>query len=364
MKQSDIANLRLYNQRLGSEKFEDAGAVVQWMGALQAQDYAQAVWAMGARTSAPRLTSVEQAIEQRSMVLTWPMRGTLHAVPARDTKWMLKLTAVRMLAKDARRLSQLELDEAILERCRNLFYKVLRGGQRLTRAALMQLLEDAGVSPKGQRGYHILWRSAQEGLICQGPLEGKQQTFVLLDEWAPDARELSHEEALAEIAGRYFTSHGPATVQDFAWWTGLPMAEAKQGLELAKAGLSCETIDGTAYWGRTFEPGSRAGGAPQVQLLPGFDEYLLGYKDRSAVLAAEHAGRVVPGANGVFRPMVVAEGRVVGTWKRTVKKQAVDIAISLFERPEISQAAITGAARQYSDFLDRPLGAVTIEQGP
>ncbi len=233
MNYRDIGFHRLSNQHIAGEKFEKPEEVVKWMGALQAQDYGQSVWAIGLRTRSGTLADVERAIEDGTIIRTWPMRGTIHFVPPEDARWMLKLSAARMLAADGRRMAQLELTVDILVRCQDLFYHALSGGKRLSRPDLMTLLEDAGISTQHQRGYHILWYCAQNGVICLGPMQGKQQTFELLDEWSPGSRDLPREEALAELARRYFSSHGPATVHDFAWWAGLTVTDARLGLEAA-----------------------------------------------------------------------------------------------------------------------------------
>lgn len=357
---SDIVDRRLLNQRIGGEQFETPEEVVRWMGAIQAQDYLQALWAIGLRMRQATVTQVEQAIADGKIIRTWPMRGTIHFVAPEDARWMLKLSASRMIAADKRRLEQLELDYAIIERCQTLFYDALQGGKRLPRSDMMRLLEDAGISAKNQRGYHILWHSAHTGLICIGPRQDKEQTFVLLDEWAPHTRELSREEALAELARRYFTGHGPATIHDFAWWAGLTVMDAKAGLEATKSGLLSEKIDGKAYWMAQDTPDHGVYDPSRVHLLPGFDEYLLGYKDRGAVLAAEHAPKIVPGANGIFLPTIVVAGQVAGTWKRTLKKTSVDIAVSLFTHHGASEASIIEAAQCYSAFLGLPLSSTTI----
>ncbi|HEX8328361.1 MAG TPA: winged helix DNA-binding domain-containing protein, partial [Hymenobacter sp.] len=276
-----------------------------------------------------------------------------------DAAWMLKLMAARVLKGQGTQMKQLELDEATVERSRTAFYEALQGGRRLTRAEMMQQLVTAGISPEGQRGYFLLRYLAQQGHICLGPLQGRQQTFALLEEWAPQARQLSRDAGLAELARRYFRSHGPATVHDFANWTGLAVADARQGLEAAQGELVSEKMEDKTYW---FSPSaSAAPAAESIQLLPGFDEYLLGYKDRRAVLEAEHFNKIVPGGNGVFKPMVVLDGQIVGTWKRTVKKGAVDIAVSLFAAVGVSRADLEAADTRYCAFLGLPQGATTME---
>ena len=347
--QTDIAHQRLFNQRIAGEKFQQPEEVVRWMGALQAQDYQQALWAIGLRMQSPARAAVEQAIEERKIVRTWPMRGTLHFVPAEDAQWMLKLGATRALASSKRRREQLELDEATIERARQLFENALQGGKRLTRQDMMQVLEGGGIRTEGQRGYHVLGYLAQTGVLCLGPMEDKQQTFVLLDEWVPHARQVSREEALAVFAERYFRSHGPATIQDFARWAGITLTDARAGLEAARAGLISEKIAGQMYW---MAAGQHEHSVSSVYLLPGFDEYLLGYKDRSAVLAEEHAPKIVPGGNGIFLPMLVAAGQVVGTWKRTLGKKALNVVFVPFTSLGDAEArAAIEAAKTYSDFL-------------
>jgi hypothetical protein len=352
----DIARQRLVSQRIAQANFEQPEAVVRWMGALQAQDYHQALWAIGARLPAPTLTKVEQAIADGKIIRTWPMRGTIHFVPPEDARWMLGLSAARMIAKQGRRLKQLELDDATLGRAQTTFQAALQGGKRLTRSAILQVLEDAGISTTGQRGYYILVRAAQNGLICLGPMEGKQQTFVLLDEWAPQPRQLSRAESLAELARRYFTSHGPATVHDFAWWAGLTVSDARSGLEASKSGLVAEKIAGKEYWLAADTPVTNTPDMSNTFLLAGFDEYLLGYTDRSAVLDPQHAQKVSPGANGVFFPMIVQAGQVIGTWKRAIKKDKVIITREMFGGMTASQVeAFEAAAVRYSTFLEMPV---------
>jgi Winged helix DNA-binding domain len=363
MTNTDIVCQRLVNQRIDGEKLKKPEEVVRWLGAIQAQDYLQSLWAIGLRLKSATVADIEQAIFDGKIVRTWPMRGTLHFVPPEDAKWMLKLSASRMLAKDGRRLKQLRLDEETMERCKELFYDALKGNKRLSRPDMMKLLEEAGISTENQRGYHILWYVSQTGLICLGPMQDKQQTFVLLDEWAPNSRELSREESLAELARRYFASHGPATAHDFAWWAGLTVTEARSGLEAAMPGLTSERIDGKDCWMTRDAPGHLAYDISSVRLLPSFDEYLIGYKDRSAVLAVEDAPKVVPGKNGVFLPTIVVGGRVVGTWKRKLKKNTIDITLSPFTHLGDSDERAIEAAEYYSDFVGLPLSSTEIKAG-
>jgi hypothetical protein len=215
---------------------------------------------------------------------------------------------------------------------------------------MYEVLESGGVSTAGQRGLHILGRLAQDGFICFGAREGKQQTFALLDEWAPKAKRMSRDESLAEIARRYFTSHGPATLQDFAWWSGLKAADASAGLEMARRSLAQETISGQTYWLASSIPATKDP-SPAAYLLPAFDEYTVAYKDRSAVLDPSYTKQANSG-NGMLYPTMVVDGRVVGTWKRILKKDSLAISPSPFAQLNRAETrAIADAASRYGKFL-------------
>ena len=328
--------------------------MVRWLGAVQAQDYLGSLWALGLRLPGTTQLQVEQALADGAIIRTWPLRGTIHFVAPQDVRWMLELVTPRLLATLGRRLERESgLDPIVLKRSRNAFTRGLRGGKQLARPVMYQLLEAAGVSTAGQRGYHILWRLAQEGLICFGPRAGKQPTFVLLDEWVPPSKKLERDAALAELAGRYFTSHGPATVPDFAWWSGLTAADATAGLEAVKRDLTRETIDGRVYW---MPPGTER---PRVtgttaHLLPAYDEYTVAYRDRRAVLTAVPAARPLA-RNGILSPVIVIDGQVVGTWRRSLSKQNVVIALAPFARLKPgAKPALVRSANRYGGFLQVP----------
>ena len=346
---------RLHNQRIASTTFKKPGDVVRWLGAVQAQDYLGALWAVGLRTESATEKDVEQALADRTILRTWPMRGTLHFVDAEDARWMLELMTPRVVAANTRRLQQQHgLDEAVFARSRDVLVRALQGGRQLTRNAMYQVLEDAHIPAAGQRGLHILWRLAQEGLICFGARESKQQTFVLLDEWVPGAKRLERDEALARLARRYFTSRGPATVQDFTWWSGLAPADAATGLDMIKADMVHEGIDGKTYWFASSMPIAEKA-SPTAYLLPAYDEYTVSYKDRSAVLAPSDAERAISG-NGIFNPIMVLDGKVVGTWKRTLEKKSVTVTLHPFSSiKKTEKNAFTRAARRYGEFLGLPV---------
>ena len=270
MTRLNIGRQRLANQLIAHSTFANPSDVVKWFGAVQAQDYLGALWAVGLRTHHTTEKEIEQALANRSIVRTWPMRGTLHFVAAEDIRWVLKLLTPRVMAGSASRLKQLELDDATFARSRKAIVRTLQGGQPLERAEMYQVLESAHISTAGQRGIHILGRLAQEGVICFGARSGKQHTFVLLDEWIPRSRMLDREAALAELTQRYYTSHGPATLRDFVWWSGLSPTDARAGLEMVKPNLHEEMIDGQTFWfaGSTLSSKAKM---PTAYLLPGFD---------------------------------------------------------------------------------------------
>lgn len=281
------------------------------------------------------------------------MRGTLHFVAAADIRWMLQLLTPRIVAGNARRLlQQMDLDEATFGRSKELFARALEGGRQLSRPAMYKVLEAGGIATGNQRGLHILWRLAQDGVICFGTREGKQHTFALLDEWIPSARRMERDAALAEITRRYFTSHGPATLQDFAWWSGLAAADAREGLEMAKPHLTREIIDGQTYWHAASLPSFKSGPS-SAYLLPVYDEYTVAYQDRSAVLdpaLAKEAG------NGIFSPPIIVGGQVAGTWKRTLKKNALVLTPTFFVKLKPAETrALAAAANRYGDFLGLPV---------
>jgi DNA glycosylase AlkZ-like len=341
----------------------DVAGVVTWFGAMQAQDVASAMWSLGARLPGFTAEDVQAALERREALRTWPMRGTVHLVPSRDARWMLEVLGARALAGAASRRAFLGLSDEIAERAVDVLANALAGGGRFTRAQCLAVLAEAGIGGAGQFGYHLLWYASQRGVTCIAPNIGTEQTFVLLDEWAPDARRPERDEALATIALRYFRSHGPTTRQDFVRWTGLTAADAKRGIAAAGKDLSEVHVEGRQMYldpalldanGAAME----AGGQDGVRALPGFDEYLLGFKDRSLMLAAEHKQAIIPGGNGVFQPTIVRGGRVVGTWRRSVAKGRTVVDVRPLVRLSArDRSRVEDALESYARFTGRPLQA-------
>ncbi len=344
----DIAHQRLHNQLITQRTFEKPGDVVQWLGAVQAQDYLGSLWALGLRMRNVVEADIEQAIADGIIVRTHPMRGTWHFVAAADIRWLLALMAPGGIASMTTWYRRLELDETTFARSNALFTKTLQGGKQLTRQELAAALAQEGISTVDLRLTFLLQRAEIEGIIASGTRRGKQFTFALLDELVPVSRMLERDEALAELAHRYFTSHGPATLQDFAWWSGLTAADARASLEMVQSQFVKETIDNRIYWRSPSTPPAQVA-APTAYLLPPFDEYTVAYKDRSAVLDPLYAQQA---GNGIFGPTIVVDGQVVGTWKRTFQKDAVVITQNLFTSlSEAQNQAVAAAAERYSRFV-------------
>ena len=346
---------RLFHQQILHPSLEKPGTVVTTIGAMQAQDYTGALWSIGLRMPGATVTDILQAIADRDIVRTWLIRGTLHFVAARDLRWILGLVSPRLIAGSAGRHRQLGLTGEDFSRSREIFAAELKGGRQLARDELYRLLGEAGVSPDGQRGYHLLWMAGLEGLICFGNHRGNQPTFVLLDEWISPGLAFGQEEALAGLATRYFTGHGPATLQDFAWWSGLKVADAKKGIEAAGTALSQVTIGGREYFTDPETP-DLTGGGQEAYLLPGFDEYILGYRDRNIVLDPSLAGRIVIGENGMMLPTIIIEGKVAGRWKRIVGKREIIITLHPFSSMSPAHKREVGAAAErYGKFMRMPV---------
>jgi hypothetical protein len=357
---ADVRRARMVSQLLAAPPAEPSpGGVATWFGALQAQDLPAALWAFGVRLPGTARETVEGAVADGQILRTWPMRGTLHFVPAADARWMLRTAGVRALRTSSARWRTLGLDQATAEAAVEVVAAALATTALLTRSALLAALRSAGISTEGQRGYHLLWYAAQTAVTCVGPDQGGEQTFALLDRWAPQQRELEGEAALGELATRYFRSHGPATRQDFQRWTGLTAADSRTGIAAAGPALASYDVDGTPVHA---DPAAldHAPACPVVRLLPAFDELVIGYRQDTGPVPADRLADVVPGGNGVFRPTVLVDGTVVGTWRRTLTKRGLAIAVQLWAPPPRAvRSAVDAAAQAYAAFLGEPLVSVS-----
>lgn len=355
MKPRDIARARLLNQHIIGPGFETPADAVRHLGAVQSQDYPGAKWAVGQRVRGATDASIEEAFAAGRILRTHVLRPTWHFVTPEDIRWMLALTAPRIKAAIASRHRQLGLDEAIRKRSNSAIAKALEGGE-MTRPELGAMLRRKRVvseSGDPQQVPHLLAWAELDAVICSGPRRGLQHTYALLDERAPPARALPRDEALAELTRRYFTSHGPATMKDFAWWSGLTIADGRAGIAMMKRDLESETIDGRTYWfGSNF--GAPAALRTTVRLLPNFDEYVVGYSDRSAIFDPAHAVGLKARNNPLFNYIIVVNGEVVGWWTRAVEKDTLAVTPHLFRELTVAEnGALSAELKRFGKFLGR-----------
>ena len=348
MRPSDIPHARLHHQRLTSPRFKEPVDVVRWLGAVQAQEYAPAKWAIGQRMGRATDADVERAFAEGSILRTHVLRPTWHFVAPEDIRWMLELTGPRIKTAIASYARGASLDENAFKRSRRLLKSALDGGRQLTRAALREAFQRDRLPTTGIRFVLMLMRAELDGLICSGARVGKAFTYAWLDDRVPAARTLTREQALAELARRYFTSRGPATLQDFVWWSGLTTADARSGIEMAGSDLSRDVIDASACWLPSPRRAVRRT-AGAAHLLPVYDEYLVAYKDRSAVVDSRYCKR---GTNVLFGSTIVVNGRVAGTWKSTRSEHETLVTLNAFA-PLTGRVrrAVDDAARRYGTFL-------------
>jgi hypothetical protein len=360
---SSIRRARLVSLLLDGPRERTPLEVVQWFGAMQAQDVASGHWSLGVRCAGATEADVLAAFERRALVRTWPMRGTIHLVAAEDVGWLLALTGVRALSGSVRRREQLGLSDADADRAVAALDTALAGGKVLSRAQALAAIVDAGVDTSGQRGYHLLWYAAQTGVVCIGPQRGTDQTFVRLDDWAPQQRAFSREDSLVELLLRYVRGHGPVGLRDFAGWSGLTLKDARAAAAGNAGRLVPLTDDTEALWA-TCELADRLRGDDidpgPVVALPGFDELILGYKDRGLHVPDGAMDAVVPGGNGMFRSTLVSDGVVAATWTRTLRSKRVHVTVEPL-RPLTTHesAAARRSLEQYAAFLGRELRLTT-----
>lgn len=349
----DIIQQRLHNQLLSQTNFTQPSQVVGWFGAVQAQDYAGAKWALGQRFKDAIDSAVEQAFTAGDVLRTHVLRPTWHFVLSADIRWMLELTAPRVRAAIAHMDRQLEVDRPTIKKSNSILAKTLRGNQQQTRAELAPILEQAGILVDGLRLGHLLMHAELDGAICSGGRKGKQFTYALLEERAPQAKVHPREEALAELTRRYFRGHGPASLQDFVWWSGLTMTDARLGIAAVKSEFESETLDNREYWFTASS--SLKESAYSVHLLPAYDEYTVGYKDRSAIYDGSHTEKLKAFRESILTQTILIEGEISGTWRRTIKKKEVVMEVVPFSMLRKSQnQEVIAAAQRYGKFLGLP----------
>ena len=353
---TDIASRRLHAQRLSGEPFANPSEAVHWLGAVQSQDYAGAKWALSLRTRSVVDADLDRLFDDGAILRTHVMRPTWHFVLPEDVRWLLDLTAPRVKATLAHYDRQLGIDVPLLRRSHEVIAAALREGTHLTRSELAAVLERSGIPARDQRLGHLLMHAELDAVVASGPRRGRQFTYALLEERAPGARRLHRDEALAELARRYYTGHGPAQLPDFVWWSGLTAADAKRGLALAGEALAQEAIGGKTFWS---SPDQRtgAGTGPLVHLLPNFDEFLVAYRDRSASVDPDRRLETARFRNGSeLDHVVVLDGQVRGSWKRSLRGKQAVVELSLLDALDAAAtAALQRAAARFERFLGLPV---------
>lgn len=351
-KDIQISNTRLASQQIADTLFKTPREIVSWMGAMQAQDYIMAKWAVGVRLKNPSEKIVEEAIDKGEILRTHLLRPTWHFVSPDDIYWMTKLTAAKIKTSFKSRHKQMEITDSILKKTLGIIEKELADGVSLTRNDLAQKFRNKGIKTDENRLSHILFCAEFETVICSGPIKENRPTYSLLSYRVPKKKELGREESLAELAKRYFTSHAPATIQDFSWWSNLSLTEIRRAVDSIKSDFISEDTDAGKY----LIPGSFSwdiNPKSSVHLLPAYDEFLISYRDRSHSLHATHNKKTIS-ANGIFFPVVVINGQVSGLWQRTIQKNKLIVKVNTFgEQGKTIKRQIEKKAKEYGKFLDK-----------
>ena len=351
----DIIKTRLHSQGLTGDPAATPEDVVRRLGAVQCQDFGPGKWSIAQRTDGVIQAEVDRAIATGAILRTHVLRPTWHFVLAADIRWMLELTAPRIQAVTASFYRNQNLDAPLLERCTAVLIDALGNGRHLRRQEIAGELEQAGIPTNPPRLGAVMMNAELHGIVCSGVPRGKQQTYALLEERAPRARQLSREEALAELTFRYFAGHGPATVKDLRWWSSLAMTDIQQGLELVGSRMERAVIDGSTYW---FVPpaAEAATPSPRVHLVQGYDEYIVGYGESKFLLDMSGLARSLPRARGIYTHSIVLDGQIAGQWKPLPTKRSVHLEVTLFAPLDPGQThELRSAVQRYEEYLGLPV---------
>jgi len=345
----ELVTQRLNNQNLSAPGFRQPVEVVRWFGAVQSQDFEAAKWALALRMRSATNDAIEDAFNRGAILRTHIMRPTWHFVADDDIRWLLELTAPRVNLRCGPNYRKLELNDTIFKRSHKVLENALRDGKHRLRSELRRRLNESGVAANDTvRLAHILVRAELDGVVCSGPRIGKQFTYALFDERVPASNTIDRDEALAKLTRRYFSSHGPATLQDFAWWSGLNATDVKRGLELIARQLEKVLVGEKVYWKlRSREAATLP--SHIAHLLPAYDEYFVAYKDRQSLLET-HDGKPSLTSWDLLGPTVIINGRAVGTWKRTNDRKSIEMKLTRAVK-KTEQVAVDRAAARYAEFL-------------
>jgi hypothetical protein len=348
-----IEDIRIRSHQLGNSGFNEPEKLIAWMGAIQAQDYNMSKWALGIRLKSATIKDIETALNKGKILRTHVMRPTWHLVAAEDIRWMLQLSKERIKSSCASRDRNLEITEELYSKCNRLIENILKDNNHLTRQELSLALTKAGIAVDTSRMIHFMMRAEIEGIICSGIDKGNRQTYSLIDERVPPAKMLHKEEALATLATKYFRSHPPASLQDFVWWSGLSVSDAKQAIHLIQTELLTIRFHESPLWvHQSYSEESESFNT--FHFLPAFDEYVIAYKDRTSILEMEHHPKAFS-KNGIFHPVIVSNGRVIGTWQKTGNKNRIAIRPAFFEATKSDDDRLKIAESRYKAFFSELL---------
>lgn len=330
MHTSELLHIRLHNQLLAGHRLQTPDQIVSRMGAMQSQSLDLAKWAIGARLDGKAARNIDEGLNSGKIIRTHILRPTWHFISAEDHRWMFDLSRIRLQPVYRSYCKTLGADESLIYRAVSTVEKALQGGRHLTKEEIGEALRAQDIILDTHLLTLTLSYAEMEGSICNGRLQGNKQTFTLIEEWIPRKQPLHKEEAMARLAQTYFTSHAPATINDFSWWSGLSLTECRQAIEMIRSSLVCDEINGRTFWMRSDIKTPPANGNSAL-LLPPFDEYVVSYKDRSEIIQEHHYAKVMT-KNGLFSPTIMLDGEIIGSWKKSVQKGAPQIQLSFFER--------------------------------
>ena len=349
----DVAHRRLRNGGLWGKPFPDPKAVVSWFGAVQGQDYEPAKWSLASRCGTVNHADIDKLIDEGQILRTHALRPTWHLVTPEDIRWVQALTAPRVHIANTSAYRNFGVDELLRSRTQDLLQRWLEEEAALTRPEVAARLRAVGIEADGPRLAHILMNAELEAVICNGPRRGKQHTYALVSQRAPQAVTLDREDALAELTWRYFSSHGPATVDDFRWWSSLTVAEIRRGLDLVGDRLSSREVAGMQFWSTDRSPFTRPRG-PTVQLLQQLDEYLVGYRASRHVADLGGLLKTMPEGRAFAMWLMFVDGQVAGEWQRAIDTDRVEVDMIL-GRPltTAERSAVEAGLASYGRFHDR-----------
>lgn len=328
MDNSGLLQIRLHNQLLATHHFESPHEVISWLGAMQAQSFDLAKWGIGARLQNITVKMVDEALSKGEIVRTHILRPTWHFVSAEDIHWMRELSSQKLHSIYLSYVRESGGDEKLLARAGEKVAQILDDYDDMTKLEIGEHLQNAGFDIDTRALTHVMSRLELDGVVCNGRICSHKHTYALLEKRVPKSKPFVKEEALRNLAYKFFNSHGPATLQDFVWWSGLLISEAKTGLELVKEHFVSETLNGRVFWMKNDIriPEKKS---DSILLLPPFDEFVVSYKERSEIIEDQHRGKVMT-KNGLFDPTIMFNGEIVGSWRKIKQKGEYKIDLSFF----------------------------------